>query len=128
MKRRAILEVVTPHADMFHSVPGGLTFTDEILSEAGLGARLDQALADGNEELWLRRCLAYLDRRFQRWLRVQLISPLSLPGLGRVVRHRIRTYPTFIMGGKTYTGHDLGELEAFIREQASFKSNSSPQT
>ncbi|MBN1220523.1 MAG: hypothetical protein JXM69_16490, partial [Anaerolineae bacterium] len=81
--------------------------------------------ADGNEALWLRRCLAYLERRFQRWLRIRLISPLSWPGLGRVIRYRIRTYPTFIMGGETYTGHDLGELEAFIREQVSFNANDS---
>ncbi len=49
MKHRAILEVVTPHADMFHSIPGGLAYTDDILSEAGLGGQLDRALADGGE-------------------------------------------------------------------------------
>ncbi|MBN1993632.1 MAG: hypothetical protein JW953_13105 [Anaerolineae bacterium] len=117
MKRCAILEVITPHAGMLHNMRGGLAYTDQILTEAGL-SQPGQALENGEESLWLRRCLHYLDRRFQQWLRIQLIAPLSLPGLFRVVRYRIRTYPTFIIGGETFTGQDLAELEAFIRRQA----------
>ena len=71
-----------------------------------------------DEALWLRRCLYYLDKRFHGWLRVHLIAPMSLPGLVKVIRYRVRTYPTFIMGGQPYTGHNLEELEAFIRRQA----------
>jgi len=118
VKRRAILEVVTPHAGMFHNLPGGLAYTDQMLSEAGLNSQLNRALENEDDALWLRRCLYYLERRFHRWLKVQLIAPLSLFGLVKVIRHRIRTYPTFIMGGEIYTGQDLSELEAFIRRQA----------
>jgi hypothetical protein len=99
-------------------MPGGLTYTSQMLTEAGLTGQLNEALETGDESLWLRRCVYYLERRFQRWLRVQLIEPMSLLGLFKAVRHRIRTYPTFIMGGETYTGHDLAELEAFVRRQA----------
>jgi hypothetical protein len=113
-----MLEVVTPHAGMLHNMPGGLAYTDQMLAEAGFKEQLSQTLEDGDEALWLRRCLYYLERRFHRWLQVQLITPLSLLGLVKVIRHRIRTYPTFIMGEETYTGHDLSALEAFIRRQA----------
>jgi hypothetical protein len=118
VKRRAVLEIVTPHASMVDHMPGGLAYTSQMLSEAGLTGRLNEALETGDETLWLRRCLSYLERRFQRWLQIRLIEPMSLLGLFKVIRHRIRTYPTFIMGGETFTGHDLVELEAFIRRQA----------
>jgi hypothetical protein len=109
---------VTPHASMINHMPGGLTYTSQMLTEAGLTGQLNEAMETGGESLWLRRCVYYLERRFQRWLRIQLIEPMSLAGLFKVIRHRIRTYPTFIMGGETYTGHDLAELESFIRRQA----------
>jgi hypothetical protein len=118
VKRRAVLEIVTPHADVVNHMPGGLTYTSQMLTEAGLTSQLNEAMETGGESLWLRRCVYYLERRFQRWLRIQLIEPMSLVGLFKVIRHRIRTYPTFIMGGETYTGHDLAELETFIRRQA----------
>jgi len=114
MKPRAVLEVITPHADITHSMPGGLAYVDQMLTEAGLSGQL----ANDDEALWLRRCLYYLDKRFHGWLRVHLIAPMSLPGLVKVIRYRVRTYPTFIMGGQPYTGHNLEELEAFIRRQA----------
>ena len=113
MRRRALLEIVTPHADVIHHMPRGFGYADEMLTD-----QLSQALATDQEMLWLRRCVSYLERRFQRWLQIRLIEPLSLLGLARVVRYRIRTYPTFILGGATYTGRDLAELEVFIRRQA----------
>jgi hypothetical protein len=118
VRRRAILEIVTPHAGVINHMPGGLIYTSQMLSEAGLTGQLNEVLEIGDESLWLRRCVYYLERRFQRWLQIRLIEPMSLLGLFKVIRHRIRTYPTFIMGGETFTGHDLVELEAFIRRQA----------
>jgi hypothetical protein len=112
VKRRAILEVVTPHAEVIHHMPRGFAFADELLAE-----QISRALETDDETLWLRRCVYHLERRFQRWLQMRLIEPLSWVGLIKVVRHRIRSYPTFIMGGQTYTGRDLTELEAFIRRQ-----------
>jgi hypothetical protein len=118
VRRRIVLEIVTPYAGMIRHMPGGFAYADQMLSESGLAGRLNQALDTDDEALWLRRCLAYLDRRFQRWLQVRFIEPLTPLGLFKVIRHRIRTYPTFILGGETYTGHDLAELETFIRRQA----------
>jgi hypothetical protein len=118
MRRRIVLEIVTPHAGMIHHMPGGFAYADQMLGEAGLANRLNYALDTDDEALWLRRCLYYLDRRFNRWLRVRLIEPLSLLGLFKVIRHRIRTYPTFILGGETYRECNLAELEAFIRRHA----------
>lgn len=121
MKRRAILEVVTPHAGMIHHMPGGFIQADQIMAE-----RFSKKLETDDEALWLRRCVYYLDRRFHRWLQVRFIEPLSLLGLLRAVRYRIRTYPTFILGGETYTGYDLTELEAFIRRQAGSMADDGP--
>ena len=118
MRRQVMLEVITPHAGMIQHMPGGFAYANEILTEAGFSEQVNKILDTGDEALWLRRCLYYLDRRFQRWLQVRLIEPFSLLGLVRGVRFRVRAYPTFILGGKTYTGHDLAELEAFIRRQA----------
>jgi hypothetical protein len=109
---------------MIHHVPGGFAYADQMLTEAGLADPLSQVLEPGDEALWLRQCVSYLDRRFQRWLRVQLIEPLSLPGLFRVLRYRIRSYPTFILGPATYSGRNLEELELFIRRQARTDRNS----
>lgn len=118
MKRRVTLEVVTPHAGLIHHVPGGFAYADQMLAEAGLADSISRVMESHDEARWLRHCAHYLERRFQRWLRVQLIEPLSLPGLFRVIRYRIRTYPTFIIGGASYSGHNLEELERFIRRQA----------
>lgn len=118
MRGRVVLEIVTPHAGVIHHMPGGFAYADQMLGESGLAGRLNQALDIDDEALWLRRCLYYLDRHFQRWLQVRLIEPLSPLGLFKVIRYRIRTYPTFIFAGETYAGHDLVELEAFIRRQA----------
>jgi hypothetical protein len=113
MRRRVILEVVTPHADTLQHMPRGFIYADKTLAD-----QISKALETDDETLWLRRCVYYLERRFQRWLQVRPIEPMSLLGLFRTIRYRIRTYPTFIMGGETYTGRDLVELEAFIRQQA----------
>lgn len=113
MNRHVILEVVTPHAGVIHHMPRGFAYADQLLND-----RISKAAETDDEARWLHNCVHYLDRRFQRWLKVRFIEPFSLLGLFRVVRHRIRTYPTFILGGETYTGHDLAELEAFIRRQA----------
>ena len=121
MKRRVILEVVTPHAGLLHHMPRGIAYADKMLAE-----RFSKALESDDEALWLRRCIHYLDRRFHRWLQVRFITPLSLPGLFKAVRYRIRTYPTFIFGGATYSGRDLAELEAFIRRQAGSMADNRP--
>ncbi|RME41500.1 MAG: hypothetical protein D6796_15775 [Caldilineae bacterium] len=117
MRRRAVLEVITPHVGVLHHMPRGFHYADKALSGGSVSDRLQKTLDADDETRWMRRCLSYLERRFQRWLRVQLIEPLSLPGLVRIIRYRIRSYPTFIMGGQTYSGQDLAELEAFIRRQ-----------
>jgi hypothetical protein len=113
MKRRVILEVVTPHASLIDHMPGGFAYADRMLDD-----QISQAMATDDEARWLSRCVYYLDRRFQRWLKVRFIEPFSLLGLSKVARYRIRTYPTFILGGETYSGRDLAKLEAFIRRQA----------
>ena len=118
MKRRVILEVVTPHAHIIDHMPRGFAQANQMLAD-----RFGKVLETDDEALWLRRCVQYLDRRFQKWLQVRFIEPLSPLGLFRVVRHRIRTYPTFILGGEIYAGRDLTELEAFIRQQAGTMAN-----
>ena len=113
MSRHVILEVVTPHAGVIHHMPRGFAYADKMLND-----RISKAAQTDDEARWLHHCLHFLDRRFQRWLKIRLIEPFSLFGLFKVVRHRIRTFPTFILGGEIYTGRDLAELEAFIRRQA----------
>jgi hypothetical protein len=58
---------------------------------------------------WVRA----LDGRYGRRVSVRLVDPQSLLGFWRVLRHRIRRFPTFLIDGAEVVGWD-GDPEAAI--------------
>ncbi len=60
---------------------------------------------------WVRE----LNRLYKHRLLIKIIDVQSLLGLYKSLRHRIRTYPTFIVEGReTYAGWDKGQLESLL--------------
>jgi hypothetical protein len=60
---------------------------------------------------WIRE----LRRLYKHRLLIKLIDIQSPLGIYKALRHRIRTYPTFIIEGKeTYTGWDKNHLEDLL--------------
>jgi hypothetical protein len=56
-----------------------------------------------------------LRRRFGRRVRVRLVDAMSLRGFWLSLRHHVRRYPAFIVGGHLkQIGLDLGPLDAAI--------------
>ncbi|MDR7428217.1 MAG: hypothetical protein QN152_13470 [Armatimonadota bacterium] len=59
--------------------------------------------------LW--QLLDAIGERFRGRVTVYIVDPVSLPGVLRITRHRIRGFPAFVIGGREkYTGWDLEEL------------------
>jgi len=60
---------------------------------------------------WIRE----LTRLYKHRLLIRLIDVQSPLGIYKSLRHRIRTYPTFIVEGKeTYAGWDRDRLESLL--------------
>jgi hypothetical protein len=60
---------------------------------------------------WIRE----LTQLYKHRLLIKLIDVQSPLGIYKSLRHRIRTYPTFIVEGKeTYTGWDKNQLESLL--------------
>jgi hypothetical protein len=60
---------------------------------------------------WIRE----LSRLYKHRLLIKLIDVQSPLGIYKSLRHRIRTYPTFIVEGKeTYTGWNKSQLENLL--------------
>ncbi len=59
--------------------------------------------------LW--QLLDDLADRFRGRVTVYIVDPLSLQGLFKITRHRVRRFPTFLIAGREkYTGWDLDDL------------------
>ncbi len=59
--------------------------------------------------LW--RLLDAISDRFRGRVTVYIVDPISLQGFFKITRHRIRRFPTFLIGGREkYTGWDLEDL------------------
>jgi len=66
--------------------------------------------------LW--QLLDAIAERFRGRVTVYIVDPVSLPGVLRITRHRIRGFPTFVIGGREkYTGWDLEELARRIERR-----------
>ncbi len=67
------------------------------------------------EDTKLREWIRELTRLYKHRLLIRLIDVQSPLGIYKSLRHRIRTYPTFIVEGKeTYAGWDRGRLENLL--------------
>jgi len=61
--------------------------------------------------------VAELSRRYGRGIQIRVIDPQSGLGFFKCLRHRVRSYPTFIVNGKAkYTGWDKAALDALLRD------------
>jgi hypothetical protein len=92
-----------------------------LFDQAGFGQKLlqkemEEYPPDLKEELtklsnWIRE----LNRLYKHRLSIKLIEAPSPLGIYKSLRHRIRTYPTFIVEGKeTYAGWDRSQLEGLL--------------
>ncbi len=92
-----------------------------LFDQAGLDQKfhqeeIDEYPPDLKEEYtklsdWIRE----LNRLYKHRLLIKLIDAQSPLGIYKSLRHRIRTYPTFIVEGKeTYTGWDKNQLESLL--------------
>lgn len=61
--------------------------------------------------------------RYGDRIEIQLIDAQSALGLLKSVRHWVRQYPTFIIGGRKVTGWDRERLEAALLEALSREGN-----
>jgi hypothetical protein len=102
---RVIAPALTDHFHCLHC--------EQMFMHAGIGQQVHQSqMAQYPEELvqqsaeladWLNDLLtAYQDQ-----LKIQLIDPMSFKGILLSLRYGVRSYPTFILGGrKVYSGWD----------------------
>jgi len=92
-----------------------------LFDQAGFDQKLhqkemDEYPPDLKEELaklsaWIRE----LNQLYKHRLSIKLIEAPSPLGIYKSLRHRIRTYPTFIVEGKeTYAGWDKSQLEGLL--------------
>jgi hypothetical protein len=65
------------------------------------------------EYLRISRWVRALRERYSGRVSVRLVDPQSLLGFWRILRHRIRRYPTFLVDGAEVAGWD-GDPEAAI--------------
>ena len=112
-----LLEVVAKMMTSFDQCRRCKVFFDQ----TGLNRKVEQNeideyppdLREENRKLsdWMRE----LSRLYKHRLSIKLIDAPSLLGVYKSLRHRIRTYPTFIVEGKeTYAGWDKGQLEGLL--------------
>jgi hypothetical protein len=112
-----LLEIVTKVLSSW----GGCRRCKILFDETGLDQKLHQKeleeypqdLKEESTKLsgWIRE----LNRLYKHRLLIRLIDVQSPLGFYKSLRHRIRTYPTFIVEGKeTYTGWDKSQLESLL--------------
>ena len=63
----------------------------------------------------LGNLLLDLSARYGKDLLIRIYDPYSLPGLWKSLRYRVRSYPTFVIGGKEkIAGWDRHRLESAL--------------
>lgn len=71
------------------------------------------------EYLWISAWARDITHRFGRGVVVKVIDPQSLVGFYKILRHRIRRYPAFIVDGEArLIGQEAGsEVERHVAER-----------
>jgi hypothetical protein len=92
-----------------------------IFGQAGLDKKIHQKEMEEypldlkEEYMRLSEWIRELSRLYKHRLRIKLIDVQSPLGVYKSLRHRIRTYPGFIVEGKeTYIGWDKSQLESLL--------------
>jgi len=87
---------------------------------AGVGGKVHQSDLDSYPLEWraewqrLSSWILQLAEQHAGQLRIKITDAQSLGGMWRAVRHGVRKYPTFIVGGEKYHGWEEEALEALI--------------
>ena len=112
-----LLEVVAKVMTSFDQCRRCKVFFDQ----TGLNQKIQQQEIDEyppdlrEENRKLLDWMGELNRLYKHRLSIKLIDAPSLLGIYKSLRHRIRTYPTFIVEGKeTYAGWDKSQLESLL--------------
>jgi len=111
------LEIVTKVITFFdHCRRCKVLFDQTGLDQKLHQKEMDEYPSDLKEEYrnlsdWIRE----LSRLYKHRLQIRLIDVQSPLGIYKSLRHRIRTYPAFIVEGKeTYIGWDKSQLESLL--------------
>jgi histone acetyltransferase (RNA polymerase elongator complex component) len=112
-----LIEIVTRVLTHFDHCP----HCEVLFGQAGIDKKFHQKEteeypADFKEEyLRLSNWIRELTHLYKHRVIIKLIDVQSLMGIYKSFRHRIRTYPTFIVEGKeTYAGWDKNRLETLL--------------
>jgi len=101
-----------------------LMLDDAGLEQAAAGKKLDDLPPDWEEEhRQLSALILELAQRYHRSVVFRLFDPRSFRGLLKSIRHRIRSFPAFLVpcrkgGRRAILGADKASLEQALRESA----------
>lgn len=112
-----MVEVLVPVPTYYTQCPQCETF----FHEAGIDDEMhNQQVQDYPDDLvrdYVKLCdwMREVARRHAGKVMVRIVDPQSLIGVAKALRHRVRTYPTFVVAGREkYTGWDQQELERML--------------
>jgi len=115
--RPILLEIISKVLTTFdHCRPCEIFFDQAGVNQKFHQNEMNEYPSDLKEEyLRLSDWIRELRRLYKHRLLIKLIDIQSTLGIYKAVRHRIRTYPTFIIEGKeTYAGWDKNHLEDLL--------------
>jgi len=106
-----------------------------LFGQAGIDRKLHQKETEEypsdlkEEYLNLSNWIRELTHLYKHRVIIKLIDVQSLIGIYKSFRHRIRTYPTFIIEGKeTYAGWDKNRLETLLDKHIKAMNQSKQQS
>lgn len=118
-----LIEVITP---MITNLEIGCQGCSMILDDLGLKNEDRRTCTDEYPQEWKERMdllsgwITEIKRAYRGRVHVRLIDAQSPMGLWKQIRHRISSYPTWIVGNRaTYTGWDSRELMSLIEKRIS---------
>ena len=127
-ERQVELAVVAPLLGSFNHCGHCQVFIDG----AGIGGQVHRGDVESYppdllaEFQALSDFLLDLSMRYDERLVIRLVDPGSPRGLWLALRHRIRRYPTFLIGGERIVGLDGARVEAALRARLGQRAGISP--
>lgn len=88
---------------------------------AGVGGRVKQSDLDSFPKEWMAEwqqlsdLILALAERHAGQLVIKITDAQSPTGMWKAIRHGVRRYPTFIVGGEKYHGWDENQIETLVQ-------------
>lgn len=88
---------------------------------AGVGGRVKQSDLDSFPKEWMAEwqqlsdLILALAERHAGQLVIKITDAQSPTGMWKAIRHGVRRYPTFIIGGEKYHGWDENQIETLVQ-------------